>query len=205
MISNGNSCRLLLSESPSCRVSPHSVERLCATDPRKLEIQSPCSFVLLFFYCHFASWAAVLPLGVFVPILASIRISSLLCSLRVLFFFSFSLLRHLLILSPDWCLCGGEQLWEESQLENERLRDRLRGTHEELTKCKDQLDNAFQVVRPLPHPPPPLSASFHRPAVCQSDQPFDGFLPSFTGFHWIRSQSRQVPPSIWLGFLTAVT
>lgn len=53
MISNGNSCRLLLSESPSCRVSPHSVERLCATDPRKLEIQSPCSFVLLFFLLSF--------------------------------------------------------------------------------------------------------------------------------------------------------
>ena len=38
------------------------------------------------------------------------------------------------------------QLWEESQVENERLRDRLRSTHEELAKCKDQLDNAFQVV-----------------------------------------------------------
>ena len=38
------------------------------------------------------------------------------------------------------------QLWEESQVENERLRDRLRTTHEDLTKCKDQLDNAFQVV-----------------------------------------------------------
>jgi len=40
------------------------------------------------------------------------------------------------------------QLWEESQVENERLRDRLRSTHEELAKCKDQLDNAFQVVSP---------------------------------------------------------
>jgi len=39
------------------------------------------------------------------------------------------------------------QLWEESQLENERLRERLRGTNEELGKCKDQLDNAFQLVR----------------------------------------------------------
>jgi N-acyl-D-aspartate/D-glutamate deacylase len=33
-------------------------------------------------------------------------------------------------------------------VENERLRDRLRSTHEELAKCKDQLDNAFQVVSP---------------------------------------------------------
>ncbi len=39
-----------------------------------------------------------------------------------------------------------KQLWEESQVENERLRDRLRVTHEDLSKCKDQLDNAFQVV-----------------------------------------------------------
>ena len=39
------------------------------------------------------------------------------------------------------------QLWEESQMENERLRERLRGTNEELGKCKDQLDNAFQLVR----------------------------------------------------------
>lgn len=39
-----------------------------------------------------------------------------------------------------------KQLWEESQVENERLRDRLRVTHEDLAKCKDQLDNAFQVV-----------------------------------------------------------
>jgi len=38
-----------------------------------------------------------------------------------------------------------KKLWEESQVENERLRDRLRTTHEDLTKCKDQLDNAFQV------------------------------------------------------------
>ncbi|XP_046450648.1 protein phosphatase 1 regulatory subunit 12A-like isoform X10 [Daphnia pulex] len=38
-----------------------------------------------------------------------------------------------------------KKLWEESQVENERLRDRLRSTHEELAKCKDQLDNAFQV------------------------------------------------------------
>lgn len=38
-----------------------------------------------------------------------------------------------------------KKLWEESQVENERLRDRLRSTHEELSKCKDQLDNAFQV------------------------------------------------------------
>ena len=165
------------------------MERLCATDPRKLEIQSPCSFVLLFFFIVISRveprccrWGSLYRYWH--------RSASRLFSVRYVFFFfyfsfffSFSLLRHLLILSPDWCLCGGEQLWEESQLENERLRDRLRGTHEELTKCKDQLDNAFQVVRPLPHPPPPLSASFHRPAVCQSDQPFDGFLPSFTGFH----------------------
>lgn len=39
-----------------------------------------------------------------------------------------------------------EQLWEDSQVENERLRERLRGTNEELAKCKDQLENAFQVV-----------------------------------------------------------
>lgn len=32
-------------------------------------------------------------------------------------------------------------------MENERLRDRLRATHEDLAKCKDQLDNAFQVVQ----------------------------------------------------------
>jgi len=38
-----------------------------------------------------------------------------------------------------------KKLWEDSQVENERLRDRLRTTHEDLTKCKDQLDNAFQV------------------------------------------------------------
>jgi len=38
-----------------------------------------------------------------------------------------------------------KKLWEESQVENERLRDRLRTTHEDLSKCKDQLDNAFQV------------------------------------------------------------
>jgi len=38
-----------------------------------------------------------------------------------------------------------KKLWEESQVENERLRDRLRTTHEDLSKCKDQLDKAFQV------------------------------------------------------------
>lgn len=44
-------------------------------------------------------------------------------------------------------LCYRDQkLWEDSQVENERLRDRLRGTNEELSKCKDQLENAFQVV-----------------------------------------------------------
>lgn len=36
-------------------------------------------------------------------------------------------------------------------MENERLRERLRSTNEELAKCKDQLENAFQVVSaPLP-------------------------------------------------------